>query len=231
MEQKKKNNIMLGLIYLIIYVAYCVTVFLVFSQRNRVFWVSFCFFTVIYVLHMLSIFDIINIPNLKLRFTSFPFGAFSMILLLTELAVSITFMALRNRVGVKTAVVIQTLLLCVLAAAWFASVMARDSVRNVSAKSAGNTNSMKRVQSEIEILLQKSTDGEAAAALKRLSETVRYSDPVSNPAVMKQEQSIMQCIGELREAFEAGESARVRDLCSRTEELFMERNKILIISK
>ena len=46
MEQKKKNGLMIALIYLVIFVAYNLVVFLVFKNFNAVFWISYGFMIV-----------------------------------------------------------------------------------------------------------------------------------------------------------------------------------------
>ncbi len=67
--------------------------------------------------------------------------------------------------------------------------------------------------------------------MKKLSETIKYSDPISNSVVAIQEQMIMQYMAELRTTFDLGDMVRVKELCGKIELLFVERNKKLMISK
>ena len=83
----------------------------------------------------------------------------------------------------------------------------------------------------IEMMLTRSTDPEVTGALKKLSETIKYSDPMSNSAVAVQEQMIMQYIAELRSVFDSGDMSKAKELCSKVELLFIERNKLLMLSK
>ena len=81
------------------------------------------------------------------------------------------------------------------------------------------------------MLMQRCTNPETTGALKKLSETIKYSDPMTNSVVVTQEQMIMQYMAELRTVFDAGDMYSVKDLCSKIELLFVERNKKLMISK
>ena len=67
--------------------------------------------------------------------------------------------------------------------------------------------------------------------MKKLSETIKYSDPMTNSAVTTQEQMIMQYMAELRTIFDSGDINAVKELCNKIELLFVERNKKLMISK
>ncbi len=84
---------------------------------------------------------------------------------------------------------------------------------------------------DVEMLIQRSTNPDVAESLKKLSETIKYSDPITNPIVAVQEQMIMQSMAELKNTFDSGDMAQVKALCATIETLFIERNKKLMIAK
>lgn len=231
MELKKKNGLMLCLIYLVIFAAYNLVVFLVFKNFNEIFWISYGFMVLAYLIHIGCIFSIAKNPNVKALFFGIPLGSFSIFFVLAELFASFVFMVFKNQASIKVTVVIQALLLCAFIVIAIVSIMTRDVVQNVDQKIKENVNFIKGLNVDVEMMMQRSTDPELTGTLKKLSETIKYSDPMSNSIVATQEQMIMQYMAELRTVFDAGDKNSVTDLCSKIELLFVERNKKLMISK
>ena len=67
--------------------------------------------------------------------------------------------------------------------------------------------------------------------LKKLSETITYSDAMTNDAITDVEQLIQQKVSELRIYCENNEIEEAKKTCSSLEMLYVERNKKLMISK
>lgn len=231
MEQKKKSGLMLALIYLVIFVAYNLVIFLVFKNFNAVFWISYGFMLLAYLIHIGCIFSIAKNPNVKALFFGIPLGSFSIYFVFAELFTSLVFMIFKANASVKVTILIQALLLCVFVVIAIVSIMTRDAVHNVDQKIKENVNFIKGINVDVEMLIQRSTSPEATGALKKLSETIKYSDPMTNSVVATQEQMIMQYMAELRTVFDSGDMNTVKELCSKIELLFVERNKKLMISK
>lgn len=228
---KKKNYAMLGLIYLVIFIAYNLLVFLVFKGFNAVFWVSYGFMVVAYLIHIACILGIGRNLNVRALFFGIPLASFSVFFVGAEFFTSLVFMIFRGLASVKVAVVVQAILLCVFIVIAAISLMTRDAVQSVDTKIKENVSFIKGINVDVEMLLQRSSDAEVKAALRKLSETVKYSDPMSSSAVAMQEQMIMQHLTELRTAFDAGNLDAVKELSAKIELLFVERNKKLMISK
>lgn len=231
MEQKKKSGLMLALIYLVIFVAYNLVVFLVFKNFNAVFWISYGFMVLAYLIHIGCIFSIAKNSSVKALFFGIPLGSFSVYFVLAELFTSLVFMIFKANASVKVTIVIQALLLCVFAVIAIVSIMTRDAVSSVDTKIKENVNFIKGINVDVEMLIQRSANPDVTGALKKLSETIKYSDPMTNSVVATQEQMIMQYMAELRTVFDSGDMNAVKELCSKIELLFVERNKKLMISK
>lgn len=228
---KKKNSLMLGIIYLVIFLVYNLLIFLVFKGFNAVFWISYGFMLAAYLLHIACVFSIVKNLSVRAVFFGIPLGAFSVYFVAAEFFTSLVFMFFRRQASVKVTVVIQAILLCVFIVIALVSIMTRDAVQNVDSKIKENVSFIKGINVDVEMLLQRSDDAEVKGALKKLSETVKYSDPMSNKVVAMQEQMIMQYLAELRVKFDAGDMAAVKELCSKIELMFVERNKKLMVSK
>lgn len=231
MEPKKKNGLMLGLIYVIVFAAYNLLVFSIFGDYNEIFWISYGFMIAAYLIHIICVFLIVRNLSVRAVFFGIPLASFSVYFVCAELFCSLVFMIFKNQASVKVTVVIQALLLCVFAVIAIVSIMTRDAVSNVDTKIKEKVNFVKGINVDVEMLMQRAADPETTGALKKLSETIKYSDPMSNDAVATQEQMIMQYMAELRMMFDAGDMAAVKELCGKIELLFVERNKKLMISK
>ena len=231
MDQKKKYGIMGALLYFVVFVVYNLCVFMIFKNFNAVFWISYVFMLTAFFIHIFCVFFIAKNMNVRAVFFGIPLMSFSIYFVCAELFCSLVFMIFRNAASVKITVLIQTLLLCAFIVVAIVSIMTRDVVQNVDSKIKENVNFIKGLNVDVEMLMQRSTDAETTGALKKLSETVKYSDPMSNSAVAVQEQMIMQYMTELRTTFDSGDMVKVRGLCGKIELLFIERNKKLMISK
>ncbi|WP_346909213.1 hypothetical protein [Faecalicatena orotica] len=231
MEQKKKNWLLTALIYFVILAAYNLIVFMVFKGFNAVFWISYICMMAAFVLHILCVYFIVQNVSIRTVFFGIPLMSLSIYFVCAELFCSFVFMIFKASVSVKLAILIQALLLCVFIITAVLSIMARDAVQNVDTKIKDNVNFIKGIHVDVEMLIQRSQDADTTRALKKLSETVKYSDPMSNPAVYAQERMIMQYMMELGNAFNSGNMEETREVCEKIELLFIERNKELMISK
>ncbi len=231
MEHKQKNTLMTALIYLVIFAAYNLVVFLLFKDYNNIFWISYGFMVGAYIIHIVCVFSIFKNASVKAVFFGIPLLSFSVYFVGAEFFCSLVFMIFKANAPVNAAVLIQALLLCLFIVIAIISIMTRDTVQNVDSKIKENVNFIKGINVDVEMLMQRSSNPEVSGALKKLSETIKYSDPMTNSIVAAQEQMIMQYMMELRNVFDAGDMNQTKELCGKIELLFIERNKKLMISK
>lgn len=231
MEQKRKNGLLVALIYFVIFVAYNLIVFMVFKGFNTIFWISYSFMIAAFAIHVLCVFFILKNVSIRAVFFGIPLMSLSVYFVCAELFCSIVFMIFKAAASVKLTILIQTLLLCVFIVIAIIAIMTRDVVQNVDSKIKENVYFMKSINAEVEMLVQKSHNADTTAALKKLAEIIKYSDPMSNQIVSLQEQKIMQYMTELSTAFDSGNMNLTKELCGKIELLFIERNKKLMISK
>lgn len=231
MNQKKKYKTMGSLIYFVIFVAYNLFVFMIFKNFNAVFWTSYAFMLASYFIHIFCVFFIAKNSSVRAVFFGIPLMSFSIYFVCAELFCSLVFMIFKNLASVRIAILIQALLLCLFIVIAIISIMARDAVQSTDSKIKESIHFIKGLNVDVEMLMQRSTDAEITGELKKLSEIIKYSDPMSNSAVAVQEQMIMQYMAELRTMFDSGDMPKVKELCGKIQLLFVERNKKLMIYK
>ena len=230
-KRNSKYGLMAVIVYLAIFFAYNLLVFLCFKNYTPVFWISYVFMILAFLIHVGCTFSIGKSLNVKAAFFGIPLFSFSIYFVCAELFCSFVFMLFKDVVSIKIAIVVQALLLLVFIVIAVVSIMTRDVVADVDKKIKENVGNIKGLNVDVEMLIQRCKDAETTGALNKLSETIKYSDPMSNSAVATQDQMIMQYMPELRMAFDSGDYVKVRNLCETLQLLFVERNKKLMATK
>jgi hypothetical protein len=72
---------------------------------------------------------------------------------------------------------------------------------------------------------EKITDADLKKTLQKLSDAIRYSDPVSNPQLAELESNIEQSAALLAQELETENTPAVQNICDRMMQLLNERNR------
>lgn len=229
-NNKAKNTVAFGLIYVILLGVFNLLVFTISKSRNDVFWLSYGFMTLAFVVQIVSMFMSFKSADVETAFFGIPLASFSVFYLCAELVIGALFMIFQMA-SFTLALVIQVLVLAVFLSIAIISLLARDTVQQISDNVKEHVSNLKSVLVDIEMLMDCCTDPELKADLRKLSETVKYSDPISNEAVADVEQRIMRKISELRINIDDNQIADAKQSCADLERLYVERNKKLAIYK
>lgn len=229
-NNKTKNTVAFGLIYVILLGVFNLLVFTISKSRNDVFWLSYGFMTLAFVVQIVSMFLSFKSADVETAFFGIPLASFSVFYLCAELVIGALFMIFQMA-SFTLALVIQVLVLAVFLIIAIISLLSRDTVQQISDNVKEHVSNLKSVLVDIEMLMDGCTDPELKADLRKLSETVKYSDPISNEAVADVEQRIMRKISELRINIDDNQIADAKQSCADLERLYVERNKKLAISK
>ena len=229
-NNKTKNTVAFGLIYVILLGVFNLLVFTISKSRNDVFWLSYGFMTLAFVVQIVSMFMSFKSADVETAFFGIPLASFSVFYLCAELVIGALFMIFQMA-SFTLALVIQVLVLAVFLIIAIISLLSRDTVQQISDNVKEHVSNLKSVLVDIEMLMDGCTDPELKADLRKLSETVKYSDPISNDAVADVEQRIMRKISELRINIDDNQIADAKQSCADLERLYVERNKKLAISK
>lgn len=228
--REQRNIALIGVIYLLLFGLYNLFVFLVFSERTSVFWISYSFMTIAFVAQIASMLLSFYKSDMETTFMGIPLVSLSIYYLLAELFCSLVFMFFQGA-GVKPALLLQCILLVLFAIIAIIAIMSRDAIQDLNDVVKENVSMMKSFHVDIEMLMHRNSDAELKASLKRLADTVKYSDPMTNAAVAGVEQRITLKLSETRDYYDSGMLEEAKKACSELELLFVERNKKLLISK
>lgn len=227
---KINNGIGIAVIYAVLIGVFNILVFTIFQTRTNVFWISYGFMTLSFVVQIVSILLSIKTTDAETAFYGIPLASLSVYYLCAALGTGLLFMIFQET-GAVLALVIQILILAIFLMVAVIALMARDTVQEISDNIKENVSALKSVVVDIEMMGESCEDPEVKTALRRLSETVKYSDPITNEAVADVEQRIMRKVSELRLSLDDHHTADAIQACKDMERLYVERNKKLALSK
>jgi|GEM_PF-735981 len=211
--KKGKATVSIGLIYVILLGVFNLLVFTIFKTHTKVFWLSYAFMTVAFIVQILSMFLSFKTADVETAFFGIPLASFSIYYLCASLIVGAVFMVFQNA-GFTLALVIQTLILAAFLIIAIISLLARDTVQAIGENVKQNVTNLKSILVDVEMLSSSCTDPELKQALNKLADTVKYSDPMSTTAVELVEQRIMRKISELRVSIDNNQIPDALQVCN-----------------
>lgn len=226
----KKTGIMTALIYLIIFAVFNLLVFLIFKNKNGVFWMSYAFMCIAFLVQIGSMFLALRTLETETVFMGIPLASLSFYYFFAAIFAGAVFMIFQVA-PFKLALIIQILILAAYAVVAILSLIARDAVQDVNDTVKENVAAIRTLNVDVDVLIPQVSDPALKKALKKVSETVKYSDPMSNDAVADIEQQIMQTVNALRIQIENNNNAEAVQACKDIEVLFLQRNSLLKATK
>lgn len=227
---KGKATVGIGLIYAILLGVFNLLVFTIFKTHTSVFWLSYVFMTLAFVVQIVSMFLSFKTADVETAFFGIPLASFSIYYLCAALIVGAIFMAFQNA-GFTLAIVIQVLILAAFLVVAIISLLARDTVQAIGENVKQNVTNHKSILVDVEMLESSCADPELKQALAKLVDTVKYSDPMTTEAIELVEQRIMRKLSELRVSMDNDQIVDALNACKALELLYVERNKKLALSK
>lgn len=229
-NMKTKNTVGFAMIYAILLGVFNLLVFLISKNRTDVFWLSYAFMTLAFVVQIVSLLLAFKTADIETAFFGIPLASFSIYYLIAELVIGTLFMIFQVA-GFTLALIIQLLVLAAFLIIAIISLMARDTVQQIGETIKDNVSSLKSVLVDVEMIRESCSDSDLKESLRKLSETIKYSDPMTNDSVASLEERIIRKVSELRIYVDDNQLADAKQTCSDLERLYIERNKILAISK
>lgn len=226
----KKTLILFSIIYVVVFAVMNMLVFFVFNEKNNVFWISYGFMCAAFVIQIVSMFLAVKALEVEAVFFGIPLASISLFYFFAAVFISAVFMIFQNA-PVKLAIALQVIVLAVYLVIAVIALMARDTVQDVNDNIKVSVVAIRSMQADVETLKAQAQDPALKEKLRKLSETIRYSDPMSNDAVTDIEGRIMQALNELRICCENGQNADAAKKCGEIEVLFLQRNNLLKATK
>lgn len=229
----KKRQIQGIVVIVTLLAAYCAVAFLIpFERDNAVFWVSFVFTLVALAAQVYVVYTAFGgDQDAKSRFYGFPIARVGFVYLIAQVVLSIVFMALAGNVRLWLPLLLYIVLAGTAALGFIATDVTRDEIQRQDADLKANVSAMRSIQSKASALLGVTQDAETRKAVEKLSDALRYSDPVSSPAISEIESDLAACVDELQKAVVDGDKASALALAEKAGNILIERNRQCKLNK
>lgn len=174
---KTKNTVAIGLIYVILLGVFNLLVFTIFKTHSDVFWISYILMTVAFAVQIVSMILSFKTADVETVFFGIPLASFSVFYLCAELAIGALFMIFQQA-GFTLALVVQLVVLAAFLVIAIISLLARDAVQEISGNIKEKVADLRSVLIDVEMMRDGCSDPAVKEKLNKLSETIRYSDPM-----------------------------------------------------
>lgn len=228
-----KKDTIRGIIGLgVLLVLYILVAFLIPFVHTAAFWVSFLFTFIAFGVVGASFYiAFIKNPDAKSRFYGFPIAKIGAIYGLVQLIAGILFMALAVYVPVWVAVLVYAIALGAAIIGLVSAEVVVEEIHNQDAKLKKDVTLMRSLQSKLNQMATQCDNPDAASAVKKFAEELRYSDPVSGDALADIERDLTAAVDELQSAVIDCDSASVKQLCRKASGILAERNRLCKLNK
>jgi hypothetical protein len=221
MKNGTKGYAVLGILFVLI----SVIVFVIPGAKTAPFWIAYGFTAAAFAAQILiwrAAFGKNSTP--KSKFFGLPVVQLGVVYLCVQLVLLALFRFVPG-LPVWSAIAVCAVLAGIAAVGMIAADVGRGEVERVEAKAQKKTFYIKEMQTEVELLASAEPDAETKAALSRLAEKIRFSDPMSHEKLAELEDEIAAKTAELRGA--GDKQAVIAEL----NRLWEERNKKIEILK
>lgn len=221
-----KNQRRLLAVLAIIFIAFSIVAFALPFKMNDMFWLSYLFGILSIAIQIYVLRVAFNGANtITSKFYGFPIVRIGFIYMCVQLALSFIFMALAAIAPIWLALILYVIALAASAVGFIGSDAARDEVERQEIKLEADTSCMLALRSTTASLAEKCSDSDAKNAVAELADEFRYSDPVSNEALMEIESELKSAVTELQKSVSIGGTAQIIEKVKRTSELLAKRNQ------
>ena len=215
----KKNNLMSYLALGIVFALFNVIAFVIPTEKTATFWTAYAFSVVAFAVQI-PLWKIAfgKKDTLKSKFLGIPVIHVGITYLIIQLIAFAVFMIFPT-LPVWVAVVVCAVILAISALCVIAGQAGANEINRVEEKIKVKRAFIQFLQTDIEILAETETDAETKAALKKLAEKVRFSDPMSHEMLCELESRITAKVEDMET------SSNKISLVREVEVLLIERNK------
>ena len=222
---KLTNNTKKGAVGLaIVLVIFCVIAFAVPFTKNGVFWTGFIF-GLIAILAQIPIWMIAfkGAESARSKFYGIPIARIGTVYLIVQLILSLIAMFL-SWVPVIPAwpfILLFLIIIGVVALGTIAADVTREEIERQDVQIKRDVSNMRELQSL----------GRSLVQVQKLSDDLRYSDPVSSEATAESEAELKRLLTELQTALFDGDTSGAAGLCKQAQTVLAERNRICKLNK
>lgn len=232
---KLNNNTKKGVVALAIaLVIFCVMAFVIPFPKNGLFWTGFIF-GLIAILGQVPIWMIAfrGAESARSKFYGMPIARIGVIYMVVQLILSFIAMGLAwvPVVPAWPFIIVSLLFFAAAALGTIATDMTREEIERQDVQIKRDVSKMRELQSLGNSLVRQCDNAEVKSELQKLSDALRFSDPVSSDATADSEAELKQLLDELQNALLDGDTAGVCGLCKQAQNVLAERNRICKLNK
>lgn len=179
------------LILAIVLVVFAVVAFVAPFEKTPVFWASFVF-ALLAICFQIPLWNkALSGETLKSKFLGFPVLHIGIAYMIIQLIVSIIMMAVPG-IPLWIAIILDVVILAITCGLVASGGVARTAIEETEEKLKAKTSFIKNLKADVDVLISKETDTEVKEALRKLSDEIRYSDPMSSVALESIEAEISE---------------------------------------
>lgn len=227
MEITKKGKMLVAILG-ICFIAYNVILFAIcgFSDHTAVFWISWVFMLIAFSSVAVTG-GLLGKRGMLLRdwLFGYPIIKHSIIYIIAETIVSTVFIIVEDDMPFGWAIAVQFLVLCVYAVFAVSGFLAKETIDEVRTNVADKTRFLNLLRVDAQMLVQKCNDPELKNKLQKLSEDIRFSDPMSSETIFELEREITNVVYQCGVELDNGNITNAAALCDKASLLLEERNR------
>lgn len=216
----KKNSKCGYLILAIAFILFNVIAFAIPTAKTLTFWIAYAFTAIAFIAQAIIWNKAFSCAvALKSKFLGFPIVHIGIVYLIIQLIVFVVFMTLPLSPA-WIAIVVSALICGIAAICMITTNVGREEIDRVKEKVQQKTGFIKRIQADVDCLYEAETDPIIKSAYMKLSEKIRFSDPMSSDLLNDIEHEIALNIEQLKST----DNDNKLDTIRKIEQLVTERN-------
>ena len=228
----KKSNVRFGIVIAILLIIYNLLVFVIPFEQNGVFWLSYGFTLDAFVVASVAcVIAFRSGEGITSKFYGFPVAKVGVIYLAIQVVLCFVFMTLSQHTPVWLGVLIYAIALGAAIIGLVVTDTVRDHIQDQDVKLSNSVSTIRAAQSKVYQMMTLCDDPNAIMAVKKFAEELRYSDPVSGPALAEAEADLSAAIDNLQQAIADGDNVAILALCKQGQLLLAERNRLCKLNK
>lgn len=238
---KKTSAILIGAIYAVIFAVLNLLIFVIFKPGNidndvakRNFWITYAFLVITFILQVASIFTFDRKSGLNAVFFGLPIFVVSAIFLGIEVVVAVIFFILSAfNVALPTTVVvvIQILILAAYIVITLLSLLVKNHIVKLDESIKQNVTNIRNLQADVLVAMEACDNAHVKELLRKFADDIRFSDPMTVPAVEVLDVQIQTTVMEIKTAVYEGKLDLVESLVRKGSLQLKERNLKISNSK
>lgn len=227
----RKYYIMIAIVYAAVFLIYNIIVLPLFGDKNGVFWTSYAFMFLGFAAVIAVTFITFKSVDVEAVFMNIPLMSLSIFYFCAELFASFVFMIARNVAPLPLALAVQAILLLAFIIVAVMALIEKDAVQSINQNVDKKSKSIKILAGKVKLLEDQCLDSELKAELHKVSEAIRYSDPMTTEVTEDLDDMINGKVKELKLLCADNNKNEAMQTCYKLASYIAERNMLLKNSK